>query len=213
MPEPPTAFDLSGVNQGVISAKIPADPRVLVIEAITGNVPKGAVVRVTNLDGTDPVVAGTGLPQGGFEVELVALDGQELRFEWVDGSQHSAPADAIVSRPDPMGPAYTATASPRFDCLKLSPGFALDFGTAARATLSLENGCSNTVTLANPRTRLALADFGLSTALPIDVPAGSSSQLSVDFTRAAQGLREDILFVDVTSAGSTIRYPITLRTE
>ena len=63
---------VTGVNQGVINAKIPADPRVLVIEAFTGNVPQGAVVRVTNLDGTDPVVAGTRLSQGGFEVELVA---------------------------------------------------------------------------------------------------------------------------------------------
>src|SRR3954470_16340831 len=101
MPEPPTAFDLSGVNQGVIGAKIPADGRVLVIESFTGNVPEGAVVRVTNLDTADPVVAGVRVAQGGFDVELIVTDGQELRFEWVNAGEHSAPADAIVSRPDP----------------------------------------------------------------------------------------------------------------
>jgi hypothetical protein len=213
MPEPPIAFDLSGVNQGAIAVNIPADPRVLVIEALTGNVPSGSVVRVTNLDTTDPVVAGARIAQGGFDVELIVTDGQELRFEWVNAGEHSAPADAIVSRADPMSQTFALSAAPRFDCLKLSPGFALDFGTTAQATLSLQNGCSQAVSVSNPRTRLGLADFAVSTTLPIDVAAGSSTELTVDFTRSAQGPREDVLFVDVTSAGSTIRYPITLRTE
>src|SRR3954471_18081298 len=157
MPEPPT-FDLGGLNKGVISVTLPADPRVLVIDASSGNVPSGAAVRVTNLDDTSPVVAGSENGKGGFEVALLVTDGQELRFEWLNGADRSEPADAIISRPDPIMPAFSLTEAPRFDCLTLTPGYVLDFGTATQATFSLKNGCKSAVTLANPRTRLALAD-------------------------------------------------------
>jgi hypothetical protein len=214
MPEPPTVFDLSGFDSQVaVNTKVPADDSVLVIEAPTGNVPLDAVVRVTNLDGNAPVVAGVGNTRGGFEVDLVVNDGEELRFEWVNGAEHSAPADAIVSRPDPRGQGFRLTPAPRFSCLKLSPGFALDFGTTTHATLGIENGCDDAVQLSNARNRLALTDFALPATLPGDVPAGQSTEIAVDFTRGAAGLRENVLFLDVTLAGTTIRYPITLRTE
>jgi len=144
---------------------------------------------------------------------LTVLDGQELRFEWTEAQQSSAPADAIIHRPDPASRVFQLETSARFDCLQLTPGFVLDLGQAARATLSVKNGCGQAVSLANPRTRLGVADFALSTTLPIDVAAGDSRQLSVDFTRGAQGLREDVLFVDVTQAATTLRYPITLRAQ
>jgi len=112
-----------------------------------------------------------------------------------------------------MGQLFTLTPSPRFDCLKLGPGYVLDFGSAAQATLSLENGCADALTLANPRTRLALADFATETALPLDIAAAESAQIRVNFSRSVAGLREDILFVDVTQAATTLRYPITLRAE
>jgi hypothetical protein len=212
MPEPPT-FDLSGLNMGAISVTIPADPHVLVIDAGSGNVPNGAAVRVTNLDDMSPVAAGTGNGKGGFEVALLVTDGQELRFEWANGAERSEPADAIITRPDPEGPTFSLTPSPRFDCLKLTPGHVLDFGAAAQATFSIKNGCRDAITLANPRTRLGLADFSLSSQLPPELAAGKSTSLSVDFTRGAAGLREDVLFVDVTLADTTIRYPVTLRAE
>ena len=50
-------------------------------------------------------------------------------------------------------------------------------------------------------------------AIDTSVPAGESSQISVDFTRSTPGIREDVLLVDVTLSGTTIRYPITLRAE
>lgn len=213
MPEPPTAFDLGGFTETVSAAKSPLDDRVLVIEAATGNVPNGATVRVTNLDSTDPVVAGRGNAGGGFEVDLIVTDGQELRFEWVNGAEHSAPADAIISRPDALGQTFQIAVAPRFACLKLSPGFALDFGDSGHATLGIENGCDDAVTFSNPRSRLGLTDFALPATPPPDVAAGESAKLDVDFTRGAAGLREDVLFLDVTLAGETIRYPITLRAE
>jgi hypothetical protein len=217
MPEPPaaTAFDLAGIaDMGAqTSAKQPLDPRVLVIEAATGNVPEGASVRVTNLDTMDAVVAGVGTSSGGFEVALIVTDGQELRFEWVSDTERSAPADAIVSRADAQAPTFSLTPAPRFDCLKLSPGFVLDFDGTTHATLGLENACTEAVQLANPRSRLALTDFALPATVPASIPADESTEISVDFTRTTPGIREDVLFVDATLAGTTIRYPITLRTE
>jgi hypothetical protein len=213
MPEPPTAFDLSGFGEGVLAAGYPLDERVVVIASGTGNVPAGATVRVTNLDDTSPVVAGPGNPQGGFQVDLIVTDGQELRFEWVNGREHSAPADAIISRPDPLRPEFDLIIAQRFACLKLSPGFALDFSDETHATLGVENDCTEAVTFANPRSRLALPDFALPATPPSDVAPGASTQIDVDFTRSAAGLREDVLFLDVTLAGETIRYPITLRSE
>jgi hypothetical protein len=214
MPEPPTVFDLSGFMDPLAAgAKTPLDSRVLVLQTSRGNVPPGATVRVTNLDTTDPVVAGPGTAQGGFEVDLVVTDGQELRFEWVNGAEHSAPADGIISRPDPRGESYRLTPAPRFDCLELSPGFVLDFDGTTRATLGIENACAETVQLGNPRTRLTLADFALPATVPDAIPSGESRAISIDFTRDTAGLREDVLFIDVTLTGTTIRYPITLRAE
>jgi hypothetical protein len=214
MPEPPTVFDLSGFMDPLpATTKNPLDSRVLVLQTGRGNVPPGAIVRVTNLDTTDPIVAGPGTAQGGFEVDLIVSDGQELRFEWVNGAEHSAPADAIISRSDPLGQSFRLTPSARFACLVLTPGFALDFSDTAHATLGIENGCDDAVRLSNPRPRLTLADFALPATLPADIPAGESTQIEVDFTRGAAGLREDVLFLDVTLTDTTIRYPITLRAD
>jgi hypothetical protein len=214
MPEPPTVFDLSGVNKSDISpATKPADPAVLQILGAAGTVPAGSVVRVTNLDSLAPVSANGAGPRGDFEIDLIAADGEELRFEWVKDAQRSAPADALLSRPDPTGAVFGLTPSPRFDCLKLSPGLAVDFGTAFSATLNVENACTGAVTLANPRTRLAVPDFPLPTSLPQDVAAGTSTELELDVAPGATGSREDTLFLDVTLAGVTIRYAITLRAD
>jgi hypothetical protein len=214
MPEPPTVFDLSGFMDPLTAAmNTPLDSRVLVVETGRGNVPPGATVRVTNLDTTDPVVAGPGTAQGGFKVDLIVADGQELRFEWVNGAEHSAPADGIISRSDPLGQSFRLTPAARFACLALTPGFALDFSGTAHATLGIENGCDDAVQLSNPRSRLTLADFALPATLPADIPAGESAEITVDFTRGAAGLREDVLFFDATLAGTTIRYPVTLRAQ
>ena len=215
MPEPPAAaFDLNGVNKGVMPADYPETKQSTHnVFAQAGTVPAGAVVRVTNLDRTDVVAATNARADGSFEVAVDVNDGQELRFEWVQGSTRSAPADALFVEPDPAAIGFDIQPSARFDCLKLTPGFALDFGKATQATLLLENRCSDPLTLGNARTRLNLADFALPATLPPNVPVGESVSIDVDFTRGAVGLREDILFIDVTRAGTTIRYPITLRAD
>jgi hypothetical protein len=217
MPEPPAAtFDLDGINRGVVAPASQPDLKEVNATYVyggPGSVPAGATVRVTNLDLATIVRAVTAYADGAFTAVVIASDGQELRFEWLKGSQRSLPADAIVVKPDPAAMLLGVTPSPRFECVSFTPGPVLDFGVAASATLVVENRCAEDVSLANPRTRLTLADFQLSSALPRAIGAGQSAELSVDFTRAAMGLREDILFVDVTLAGTTIRYPITLRAD
>jgi hypothetical protein len=60
---------------------------------------------------------------------------------------------------------------------------------------------------------VSLSDFALPATLPQDIAAGQSAQIEVDFTRGAAGLREDVLFIDVSLAKTTLRYPITLWAE
>jgi hypothetical protein len=213
MPEPP-AFDINGLNKndGITPASQPKAEDGHYIPAANDTVPGGSIVRVTNLDRTEPVSATSAEANGSFAALVNVTDGQELRFEWVDGTTHSAPGDVIFRQAAP-GAAFDLLPSPRFDCLKLSPSFALEYGGVTTATLSLENGCSDALTLANPRSRLTLTDYTLATTLPVQVAAQASRELRVDFARTAAGLREDVLFVDVTLADTTIRYPITLRSQ
>jgi hypothetical protein len=211
MPEPPS-FDLNQVNKGAEAVNQPEDPTVRVLVGGKGAVPAGAVVRVTNLDALEDASADNATDQGSFLVYVRALDGEELRFEWADGERRSAPADARVLAPDPAANAFQLQPSQRFDCLRLEPGFVLDFtGDAPEAALTLRNDCDAAINLDNARSRLGLADFALPDNLPLDIAPGDSAELVVAFARSAASLREDILFVDVTLDAATIRYPITLR--
>lgn len=213
MPEPPVAFDLARVNEHeIVSTAEPLDPDVHVMIGSRGAVPPGAVVRATNLDEMLETAAVNAAPQGSFELAIWVLDGQELRFEWVDGQRRSAPADAVFVLPDPTSERFELVPSPRFDCLRLDPGFVLDLGETTQATLSVTNDCGSVLGLANARTRLTPSDFTLP-ALPSELSSGESVALDVGFEQAAPGPREDIFFVDVTLGAETIRYPITLRRE
>ena len=206
-------FDLDEVNKGaeMMATNQPLNPD---DHSIAGRaVPPGAVVRVTNLDQALNTASGNATDAGTFEVTVTVLDGEELRFEWVDGDERSAPADAVFRWPDPASPVFVLEDSPRFACLRLEPGFVLDFAADGPAVLTLHNDCDSAVNLDNARSRLALGDFMLPDTLPLDIAPGESAELSVDFTRGAASLREDVLLLDVTLDAATIRYPITLRAE
>jgi hypothetical protein len=215
MPEPPTVFDLTSVGQpneldAVATGK---EPDAKTIRVYENRLPAHSTVRVTNLDRIDATVA-VDVPEGRSADLIVSVtDGEELRFEAITGELRSEPADAIFVVDDALSGTFHLAPSERFACLKLEPGYRLDFAGATRATLILENGCSSPLTLDNARSRLALPDFTLASTLPIEVAAAASTELTIDFAPAAPGVREDVLFVDVTLDGTTLRYPFTLRAE
>lgn len=214
MPEPPTVFDLESVGQPeLLSVAYPDEPDIKVIRVFAGKLPAHTTVRVTNLDRSSPTVAVTvAAPGAAADLYVGVADGEELRFEAVLDGARSAPADAIFVADSADGRAFHLDAAPRFECLRLEPGYALDFA-AERGLLSLSNDCASPLTLENPRLRGGAPDFALETSLPLDVPAQGSAALSFNFTRSAVGFREDILLFDVALDGTTIRYPVTLRAE
>jgi hypothetical protein len=214
MPEPPAAvFDLGGVDKGELPLNQPvpaSDARY--ITGAPGTVPADASVRITNLDQTTLVFATTAAPDGSFLAIAVARAGDELRFEWTKDGLHSEPADGIALEPDALDRTIGVQPSARFDCVTLTPGYALDFSEGSQR-LELANGCDAPIVLENARSRLGLADFSFSQELPVELQAGARTELRFDFTRTADGLREDVWFLDVTLEAETIRYPFTLRTE
>jgi hypothetical protein len=211
MPEPPTVFDLTEVGPPKVLPASEGDSEQ--IEGAPGAVPGRATVRVTNLDQAFVATAVDARADGSFTIPLLVVDGEELRFEWLQGQQRSEPADALFMKPDPAEPAFELQPSPRFSCLLLAPGYVLEFAVDGPVTLTLENGCDDAITIDNARSRIGLADFTPPAALPVSVAAGESDELVVDFARAVAGFREDTLLIDVTLGAETIRYPITLRAE
>ena len=172
-----------------------------------GAAPVGAIVRVTNLDGKAPPSVANVVADGSFDVVLNVVSGQELRFDWLRGSERGAPQDAhfVVD-----APTFHLEPSARFACVRLTPGFAVDFGITSLQTLVLGDDCAATVSLSGPRSRLGLPDFTLATALPLDVAPSGEAALSLSFRRSQTTAREDTLFFDVSNEGTIIRYPITL---
>lgn len=210
MPQPPTVFDLTAVGEPeLLAAAYEGDNEQIV--GLPGTVPARATVRVTNLDRPVAAAAVDAREDGYFSIAVAVTSGQELRFEWVDGTERSAPADAFFVKADPTKDAFELQPSPRLDCLELAPPYALDFAEAGSVTLTLTNNCDDTLTLANPRARIGLPAF----TLPADLPtlgSGETSELVVSFDGGDPAVfEEDTLLFDVTLDTETIRYPITLR--
>jgi hypothetical protein len=202
LPEPPALNpDRIGITVGLIPATT-----IIWITAAPSAAPANALVRVTNLDSTDPTVSTTALANGAFEIRVPGEAGDELRFQALVGEQRSLPVDLIYA------PATTTgfMSSPRHSCVSLSPGFELLFGSAGSQELSLHSTCAGNVGIANPRQRRELPAFSLVTPLPLDVSPGATGTLGVAFSGANAAEVEDTLLFDVTSDGATLRYPITL---
>ena len=195
MPEPPS-FDASRIV-GVMS--VATGPRLF--QGAAGAVTPRAVVRVTNLDTQDASVATTAGADGSFSIVVpVPAERNELRFEAILNDVRSAPLD--LSDETGFAP------SERFPCVKVNPGLALTIPKAG-AQLNIENGCSSPLEISNPRTRLDLPAFPAPAAEQTLAPA---ARASIPFTRSTEATAnvEEILFLDLTLDGRTIRYPISL---
>jgi hypothetical protein len=203
MPEPPS-IDGGRIGPGLLGISILSEPHAVPIAGQPGAATPGAVVRVLNLDLDLPPVSATAAADGSFETSVLASAGNELRLQALRQGQRSEPADFLYT--SDLGDQLTP--SPRHDCLTLSPGFDLDIPPNGTTSLQLQNDCSEPITFDTPRFRSGGA-FTLDTPLPLSVPAGGAGQLTLRVS-AATGAAEDVLFVDVTRAAQTLRYPIGL---
>jgi hypothetical protein len=201
MPEPPS---LDGGRIALAPGVVPlSEPHPVAIEGAPGAATPGALVRALDLDDTGPAVTAQAGADGAFTLTLYASDGDELRLQAVSAGVRSEPVDLL--HPD----GGSLTPSPRHACVALAPGLELPF-SAELVELRIENQCSESITLDNPRLRLDNGEFELATALPLSVPAGGEATLAVRRLLAPPPAREDVLFVDVDLGGLVIRYPIGL---
>ena len=210
MPEPPS-LDLSkiGPYREVVTDTVVPATTVIPLEGQAGTAPPGSILRVTPLDSIGPAIVVSIREDGGFdEITIPGVSGNELRFQVVEGTARSAPQDAFYLQPP--GGTYYLTPSLRYDCLTLAPGFEVTFASMGVATLTLTNGCSSAVTVANPVSRTGAPGSRTSTPLPLTIAAGESARLTLEFQGSAFGGAEDTLFFDVTLDNRAIRYPITL---
>jgi len=206
MPEPPS-IDGGRIGPGPMDISTLSEPHLVPIAGKPGAATAGSVVRVLNLDLQLPAVSARAAADGSFATSVLASAGNELRFEALSEGRRSAPADFIYT----SNAGDQLTPSPRHDCLTLSPGFDLEVPASGVATLRLSNECADAITLATPRFRSAGA-FELATPLPLLVAAGGEGQLELRLSAATPGAAEDVLFLDVTLATRTLRYPIGLFT-
>jgi hypothetical protein len=200
VPEPPT-LDVTKIKlpEGIMPATL--GPVGVLGQA--GAASPRAVIRLTNLDSGAASVATTADDEGAFQATIVLESGNELRVQAVVAELRSEPVDFTYA----LG---KLVPSERHPCIAVSPGFELAFAESGSRPLVIANSCADPVTIADPRQRLGLADFQLTTALPVDVAAGASGSLDVAFQRADVAEREDVLFLTLTLPGQARRYPLTL---
>jgi hypothetical protein len=175
------------------------------IDGPNGSAPPGATVRITNLDNDSDPAEAVADTDGSFTLVAAFNPGEELRFEVLSGKRRSPPADGVV------GTAFDITASERFACLTLEPGFLLEFAQGgSSASLRFSSTCADDVVLDNARLRVGTPGFTVQTPLPFTLTPSGSQSVDVALSGQATSGSEDVLFIDVTLAGQTIRYPITL---
>ncbi len=212
MPEPPSLVP-------TLLGDAPPSPTVPVAQATDGYfdiygaphaAPGNATVRVTNLDTPDSPVSTTASAAGDFKVSVAVAYGNELRFEWQLDGKRSIPTDVLFLQDGTSG--FSLQPSARFDCIKLTPGFVLDFATTSADTLTLqiENQCASDLDIGTTTLRRGLPDFVLPTGTPGTIPPSNTAKIAVSYVASSTGLVEDTLFVPLSQGGTTIRYPVTL---
>lgn len=205
MPEPPSIDgDKIGLDDGAVIAL--SEPHPLNIVGEPGAVSAGSIVRVLNLDETNAAVSAQADADGAFEVTLMVSDGDELRFQALQHGVRSEPVDFIHG----SLAADVLTPSPRHACVVLQPGLELRYGELGPRALRVLNDCADPLSLAAPRLRLGGGDFELETELPLVVSPASEATLDISLLELAPPAREDVLFIELSVAGETIRYPIGL---
>jgi len=201
LPEPP-AIDGSriGVGNSLAPASVPADVELV---GDTASASPGATLRVTNLDTTDDPVTTTVAENGRFSVLVSVSPGDELRFEAFRGEFRSDPVELVVES--------TLSPAPRHDCVALTPGYLVEFDAGSAESLTIANQCDAPLVVQNPRARLGLPDFELTTPeLPVTIDPRRTASLRFSFDPQQPAPLEDVFFVDLDLNGEVLRYPVGL---
>ncbi len=189
-----------GIGNSIMPVSVPADVE---LSGDRASASPGAILRVTNLDTTDEPVTTTVADNGSFSILVSVTPGDELRFEAFRGEYRSDPVDVIIDS--------ELTPAPRHDCVALTPGYLLEFDGSTAESLFIDNQCDSPAVIQDPRFRLGLPDFALTTApLPVTIEPGRSTSLRFSFDPQAAGAREDIFFTDIEVNGEVLRYPLGL---
>lgn len=164
----------------------------------------GSTLRVTNLDDAEAPSEAPVAANGSFRLEVVSSPGDELRFEVLSADgRRSPPTDASLNND------YTLSRSPRFDCLSFFPPLWVAGEAGETVRLEVENACGSDVGFDSARFRLAPESAAVATPLPLTIAAGERGEIEIVLSDAA-GADDNVLLLDVTSAASTIRYPVTI---
>jgi hypothetical protein len=178
-------------------------PAPVTFEGAPGSTSNADLVRVTNLDSTEPVTVTSVRPDGSFTIAVPVASGNELRFQAVSDQARGEPIDVLYLDTGTLTPVQ------RPDCVELDPGYELAFAGPSSKPLGIHNTCTDAVVVSAPTTRLGLPDFSVS-IVAATLASGDTLSATVTFAPAGAGEREDVLFLPIDVAAQTVRYPVTL---
>jgi len=194
------------VDLQFVSANLPNDPgsKVQVVGAPGAAVPAGAIVRVYNLDSTEPPANATSNADGSFKLEVLGSYGDELRLQLLTDTDRRTPVDFVI--PDFGHP--TPSVRPLADCLLITPSTQMD---ASRVSaLHVENRCAEQVQIQAPRVRRDVPGLQVQAGSdwPAIVPPSTSIDVPIVF-HPSTDVDEEIVFIEAATP-QVDRRPITV---
>jgi hypothetical protein len=207
-PEPPHSEGPTVDLSSVVTAE-PITFDIFTLRGLEGAVkPPEGIVRAYNLEVTDPPAEAAVESDGGFELSLVAVPGDELRLQVIAGARRSLPSDFIVG---PVGTAVQQATRALGDCLLLEPRLELELVAATAAAISVDNGCELDVQLLAPAVRSPWPELTLGQQQTWPATLGPGDSLSLDVLLSeTTTITEEIIFIEATAPESD-RRPVTVR--
>jgi hypothetical protein len=171
-----------------------------------GAAPPNSLIRVTNLETTDPPSIILVNDDGSFHAGLSAELEDELRFQVRIGDDRKPPIDLVF-----LGGGFAF--GERIDCFRvaLETGFGtIPAGVESSTTVVLDNQCAVDAEVDSMFLRTKDPTFGVTAEPPAIVAAGTSELVDVTFAPGGAGEVEEVLLIGVTIDGQAVRYPVTL---
>lgn len=183
----PPSLDGSLIGRGM--PKRSSSPPVEIVGQPDSAPLPGAVVRVVDLDGTDPPVDASVEADGSFRLVIGAEEGDVLRFVLLDGDSRSLPLDLVLES-ESLEPLAAA-----LECWSTDPELTLELGYP-RGSFIVINGCDQPISLARLALRANHPAFSV-TDPPSRVPSGATAQVTVEYSPAGGASEEEVLLIEI----------------